>query len=296
MDTDRPTDSGTLRAVVGTLRAQEAKGRSKYGADLDGAGLDALQLLTHATEEAADLLMYLTALGDRAAVLEASEREWYARWKAAASAIDERDTLAARVAELEAELSATERTADEERERAKRAERLLESESARVADLEAQLQSQSERHVAATVEYERLMMELEATATYEHNRFKRRGGELDRLDARIAELERSLSSTETHRQALAHELSRAQDLNEASINTIARKDRRIDELEHEVMRLRDIGEGLCINMGAFVGDHECPSQEVIRRWDAATGQDNAAANVRATLSGDGVRVEGAGGG
>ena len=132
------TDSDTLRTAVGTLRAQEAKGRGKYGTDLDGAGLDALQLLTHATEEAADLLMYLTALGDRAAVLEASEREWYARWKAAAEAIDERDALAARLAELEAELSATGRTADEERQRAKRAERLLASESARVAELEAQ--------------------------------------------------------------------------------------------------------------------------------------------------------------
>ena len=101
----RQTDSKTLRTAVGTLRAQEAKGRGKYGTDLDGAGLDALQLLTHATEEAADLLMYLTALGDRAAVLEASEREWYVRWKAAAEAIDERDTLTARVAELEAEVA-----------------------------------------------------------------------------------------------------------------------------------------------------------------------------------------------
>ena len=100
--------------------------------------------------------------------------------------IEECRRLTARVAELEAELSATERTADAERERAKRAERLLESESARVAELEA---------------------------------------------------------------------------------------------ENE--RLRDIGEDLCINMGAFIGAHECPSQEVIRRWDTATGQDNAGSNLRA---------------
>lgn len=235
MDTDRPTDSGTLRTAVGTMRAQEAKGRSKYGADLDGAGLDALQLLTHATEEAADLLMYLTALQKAVAELRTSARCEYERFK---DSVGQVAPLRARVAELEAEVSATERTADEERDRAKRAERLLESESARVADLEAQLQAQYERHVAATVEYERLMMEMEASVAYEHNRFKRRGGELDRLDARVAELERSLSSTETHRQALAHELSRAQQLDEASIKTIARKDRRIEELEHEVMRLR----------------------------------------------------------
>lgn len=104
----RPPDSETLRAALGTLRQQEAKGRAKYGTDLDTANLTAAQLLTHAAEEAADLLMYLTAL---------------------------RET----VAELEAELSATERTADAERERAKRAERLLESESARVAELEAEV-------------------------------------------------------------------------------------------------------------------------------------------------------------
>lgn len=181
-DTDRPTDSDTLARAHATLRQQEAKGRGKYGADLDGAGLSALQLLTHATEEAADQLMYLTALQKA-------------------------------VAELEAELSATERTADAERDRAKRAERLLESESTRVA-------------------------ELEASVTYEHNRFKRRGGELDRLDARVAELERSLSSTETHRQSLAHELSRAQQLEEAALKTIARKDAKIEAMEAEVQRLK----------------------------------------------------------
>lgn len=135
-----------------------------------------------------------------------------ATMRAQYSASARADALAARVAELEAELSATERTADEERERAKRAERLLESESALVA-------------------------ELEASVTYEHNRFKARGGELDRLDARVAELERSLSSTETHRQALAHELSRVQQLEDAALKTIARKDRWIDELEAEVARL-----------------------------------------------------------
>lgn len=274
----RPPDSETFRAAVGTLRQQEAKGRGKYGTDLDGAGLTAAQLLTHAAEESADLLMYLTALKSHATLDQQIAGDWESAYRGACK---DRDALAARVAELEAELSATERTADAERERAKRAERLLESESALVA-------------------------ELEASVTYEHNRFKARGGELDRLDERVAELERSLSSTETHRQSLAHELSRAQALDEASLKTIARKDRRIGaleaqlqaqserhvaatveyerqamELEAEVERLQDIGEDLCIHLGAFVGDHECPSMEVIRRWDAATGQDNAAANVRA---------------
>ena len=115
-------------------------------------------------------------------------------------------------ATMRAQYSA-ERTADAERDRAKRAERLLESESALVA-------------------------ELEASVTYEHNRFKARGGELDRLDDRVAELERSLSSTETHRRALAHELTEMQHWREAADKTIARKDRRIDELEAEDERLR----------------------------------------------------------
>lgn len=207
----RPPDSETFRAAVGTLRQQEAKGRGKYGTDLDGAGLTAAQLLTHAAEESADLLMYLTALKSHATLDQQIAGDWESAYRGACK---DRDALAARVAELEAELSATERTADAERERAKRAERLLESESALVA-------------------------ELEASVTYEHNRFKARGGELDRLDERVAELERSLSSTETHRQSLAHELSRAQALDEASLKTIARKDRRIGELEAENATLRE---------------------------------------------------------
>lgn len=206
-------DSETLRAALGTLRQQEAKGRGKYGTDLDGAGLTAAQLLTHATEEAADLLMYLTALKAQVATLgqplnlkttPVEREQWAAEWQFRVGAWWVGGPNARAI----------------------------------LSDLETAL-------------------------------------------ARVAELERSLSSTETHRQALAHELSRAQQLDEASLKTIARKDRRIGELEAEVARLKDIGEDLCINMGAFIGDHECPSQEVIRRWDAATGQDNAAANVRA---------------
>lgn len=136
-----------------------------------------------------------------------------ATMRAQYSASARAEALAARVAELEAELSATERTADEERERAKRAERLLESESALVA-------------------------ELEASVTYEHNRFKARGGELDRLDARVAELERSLSSTETHRQALARELGEIQQWRESEAKAAKRMAERLQALEAENERLK----------------------------------------------------------
>lgn len=97
-------DSQTLRAalvvVEGILRAQEAKGREKYRTDLDGAGLSAAQLLTHATEEAADLLMYLTALKAHIGVDQEIARDWEACYRGACA---DRGVLLARVAELEAE-------------------------------------------------------------------------------------------------------------------------------------------------------------------------------------------------
>lgn len=76
-----PTDSETLRAALGTLRAQEAKGRGKYGTDLDGAGLSALALNSHKIQELADALMY--AVAEQKAI----------------------ESLAARVAELERKAS-----------------------------------------------------------------------------------------------------------------------------------------------------------------------------------------------
>ncbi len=55
-------DSDVLRCCTSVLRKQEAKGRSKYNADLDGNKLSILEALHHAQEEAADLLMYLVSL------------------------------------------------------------------------------------------------------------------------------------------------------------------------------------------------------------------------------------------
>ena len=140
-------DSETLRAAVGTLRQQEAKGRGKYGSDLDGANLTAAQLLTHAAEEAADLLMYLTALQAHATLDQQIAGDWELAYRGAC------------------------------------------------------------RELAARV-------------------------------ARVAELEASMSSNTAHRQTLSHEITEMQHWREASLKTIARKDRRIEELEAEVERLK----------------------------------------------------------
>ena len=53
--------STTQQAAAAVLAAQEAKGLSKYGTTLDDAGLSEIEIAEHAQQEAADLLMYLTA-------------------------------------------------------------------------------------------------------------------------------------------------------------------------------------------------------------------------------------------
>ena len=55
-------DSDIAARAIATIRAQEEKGRSKYGTDLDNADLSVLEVVEHAVQEAADLLMYLSAL------------------------------------------------------------------------------------------------------------------------------------------------------------------------------------------------------------------------------------------
>lgn len=52
-------DSETLKAVLADLRRQEAKGRSKYGGDVDKAHLSLKEWLQHAYEETLDQAVYL---------------------------------------------------------------------------------------------------------------------------------------------------------------------------------------------------------------------------------------------
>lgn len=54
--------STTQQSAAAVLAAQEAKGLVKYGTTLDTANLSALDLARHYQEEAADALMYATAL------------------------------------------------------------------------------------------------------------------------------------------------------------------------------------------------------------------------------------------
>ena len=72
------TDSETLQAAVAVLRKQEAKGRAKYGADLDSFG-SVVGMASHAKEEAADTLMYLVTLERLVAKLEAENAALKAR-------------------------------------------------------------------------------------------------------------------------------------------------------------------------------------------------------------------------
>ena len=51
-----------LDDAIAVLRQQDAKGRQKYGGPLDETQPDEAELIDHAIQEAADLLMYLCAL------------------------------------------------------------------------------------------------------------------------------------------------------------------------------------------------------------------------------------------
>jgi hypothetical protein len=57
-----PSPSNTQQAAAAVLAAQEAKGLAKYGTTLDTAGLSLLEIATHYQQEAADALMYATAM------------------------------------------------------------------------------------------------------------------------------------------------------------------------------------------------------------------------------------------
>ncbi|MBB6053317.1 putative nucleic acid-binding protein [Armatimonas rosea] len=57
-----PAPSNTQQAAAAVLAAQEAKGLSKYGTTLDTAGLSLLEIAEHYQQEAADALMYATAM------------------------------------------------------------------------------------------------------------------------------------------------------------------------------------------------------------------------------------------
>ena len=57
-----PQASKTQKAAADVLAAQEAKGVVNHGKTLDTATLTALELAINAQEEAADQLMYLTAM------------------------------------------------------------------------------------------------------------------------------------------------------------------------------------------------------------------------------------------
>jgi hypothetical protein len=64
-------DSDTLNEALSILRKQEAKGLSKYGATLDDFKGSESDILQHAIEEAADLLMYLITAKKR--IMEAAK-------------------------------------------------------------------------------------------------------------------------------------------------------------------------------------------------------------------------------
>lgn len=83
-------DSKTLQSALALLRKQEAKGRDKYGADLDSFPGTATDMADHMVEELADGLHYAITLKRLVAKLEA-----------------ESAALKARVAELEAQVSAS---------------------------------------------------------------------------------------------------------------------------------------------------------------------------------------------
>jgi hypothetical protein len=71
--------TAVLEAAVAVLEAQERKGLSRYGTTLEDANLPALEILTHAREEAADSLMYLTACLSAVQVLEEENARLRAR-------------------------------------------------------------------------------------------------------------------------------------------------------------------------------------------------------------------------
>lgn len=83
-------DSETLQSLLALLRKQEAKGRDKYGADLDSFTGTVSALSAHKVEELADALFY--AIGEQQRVIELET---------------ENAALKARVAELEAQVSAS---------------------------------------------------------------------------------------------------------------------------------------------------------------------------------------------
>lgn len=83
------TDSKTLQSALSVLRKQEAKGRTKYGGDLDSFAGTASALSAHKVEELADAFFYAIAEQHRVIDLEA-----------------ENAALKARVTELEAQVSA----------------------------------------------------------------------------------------------------------------------------------------------------------------------------------------------
>jgi hypothetical protein len=58
----QPEPSLTLLCALEALQQQEAKGFYKYGTVLDTAKLSPLELALHLQQEAADALMYATAL------------------------------------------------------------------------------------------------------------------------------------------------------------------------------------------------------------------------------------------
>lgn len=59
-----PQISFTLAKVLGKLVNREEIGRKKYGATIDREDLSACDWITHAQEEAMDLILYLERLKD----------------------------------------------------------------------------------------------------------------------------------------------------------------------------------------------------------------------------------------
>lgn len=84
------TDSEILQSAVAILRKQEAKGRAKYGADLDSFPGTASALSAHKVDELADALCY--AIAEQQSVIELET---------------ENAALKARVAKLESQVSAS---------------------------------------------------------------------------------------------------------------------------------------------------------------------------------------------
>lgn len=51
-----------LQKAIDVLRCQQQKGVERYGQTIEQSGLTRTEILDHAIEEAADLLIYLTAI------------------------------------------------------------------------------------------------------------------------------------------------------------------------------------------------------------------------------------------